>query len=753
MAFDRFLIAPYNEKSGLRTDVKPWLIPDQAFSLLQNAYVFRGRVRKRFGVQWMGNMTSLESRLRILMGSTDGSGDLALNVRTVNADAGMPTGIGQAFSVGTVTFTVYNPAAGPQQMRRSDGSAAPATYDLTTSAFNITAAPAGTNVYFYPGFPVMGLQSYDLQASIDQAIVGFDTRYAYAYNSGWDRLATEVTPGAAVWTGSDTNFFWTANYSGAQPNDRVLFVTNFNQNEPNFMRFFFNNQWDNFEPQINATPTYLICARILVPFKNRLLAFNTWEGPNIAGAVNYVNRMRFSAIGSPFAVNAWREDIPGNGNGLDAPTNEAITTVEFVRDRLVVFFEDSTWELVFTGNQVNPFAWQQINTELGAESTFSVVPFDKVALTVGNFGIHACNAANVERIDNSIPDLIFDIHNVDGGVERVYGIRDFFTELVYWTLPDTSATTPDPYPNQVLCYNYRTATWAIFDDSITAFGYYQPNPADQTLWSSQTVTWSSPLLWGSGESSAIFKQVVGGNQQGYTFICDSDQTFNDSVIQITDLNVSAGPNLVNITSINHNFRDGDYIYIEGVTQIGAGNLTLLNGKIFLIEDTPLTPLSANTFGFVYNDGVNTLAGTYSGGGIIARVSKITINTREYNFYADKGRNAYVSKVDFMVDSTQYGQIQVDYFVSTSLVPLLQDSIATGAIIGTGTLDTFPYPTVPFELVASRLWHPVYFQADGEVIQLQLTFNDAQMRDNNIRQADFQLHAMCIYAQPTSYRFQ
>ena len=45
---DRFFIAPYDQNSGLQTNVKPWLIPDEAFSELNNAYVFRGRVRKRF---------------------------------------------------------------------------------------------------------------------------------------------------------------------------------------------------------------------------------------------------------------------------------------------------------------------------------------------------------------------------------------------------------------------------------------------------------------------------------------------------------------------------------------------------------------------------------------------------------------------------------------------------------------------------------------------------------------------------------
>ncbi len=755
---DRFFIAPYDEKSGLQTDVKPWLVPDEAFSELENAYVFRGRVRKRFGSRWLGD-NSLVSRFRVNVGVIAG-GSLAGNIRTILADAGFTPAIGQAFSASNIVFTVWNPAPGAQQMLRTDGSLAPATYNLTDSSFNITATglPNGTIVYFYPDLPVMGLLSYEQSTINDEFIIGFDTRYAYQYIGGWERLATEATPGAAVWTGNDTQFFWSANWSGLNASDKVFYVTNFNENEPNFMRYFFGGSWNNFRPQIDATPNFLNSARILVVFKNRLVALNTWEGPAAPlPGTNYPNRARFSQVGDPLSATSWRQDLPNKGNAIDASTTEAIITAEFVKDRLIVYFERSTWELVYTSNQAYPFTWQQINTELGAEATNSIIPFDKVCLGVGNVGIHACNGSNVERIDDKIPDEVFEIHNVDGGIERVYGIRDFFVEMVYWSLPDTDATADFPYPSRVLVLNYKTGTWAFNDDSITAFGYFQPTTG--VTWDSETVSWDDSEGWDSGSVQSKFRQVIGGNQEGYTFICDAEETTNAAVLQITNLVVPvvAPFNIVTVTAINHNLRKQQYVYFQGIT--GTGNLTLINNKIFQIISTNFT---ANTFDFLYKDDANNiLEGIYSGGGLISRVSQISITTKEYNFYAKDGRNAYVSKVDFMVDSTATGQIQVDFFVSTADTPLLQDSAGNGVLLGTGTLDTFPYidtnPLVPapvqFEKTAIRLWHPVYFQADGEVVQFQLILNDAQMRDVNIREDDFVLHAMCIYAQPTSYRFQ
>src|SRR5690606_15469211 len=143
----------------------------------------------------------------------------------------------------------------------------------------------------------------------------------------------------------------------------------------------------------------------------RLLLFNTVEAAWDPGTstyiyTNYTNRCRFSKNGNPLDADAWY-DLPGFSGGFitNAGTKEAIISVQFIKDRLIVFFERSTWELVYTFSETDPFIWQKINTELGVESTFSGVPFDKVVLGIGNVGIHACNGSNVERVDQKIPDF------------------------------------------------------------------------------------------------------------------------------------------------------------------------------------------------------------------------------------------------------------------------------------------------------------------------------------------------------------
>lgn len=713
MKADRFLIAPLN--SGLQNDVRPWLIPDDAFERLRNAYVFRGRVRKRFGSYFLNRLVAPEdaplySRLRVNIGSTDGSGNASLSV------PGTIYGVGQQFLVGNTLFTSSQTGV-PAPLLST--TAATGTYDTTTGALVISGAEANQDIYFYPAQPVMGFATYEQGAINDEITFAFDTQFAYQFvNNGWERV------GSATWTGGNADFFWTTNYRGANASDYILFATNYIPADQ--IKYYDGTVWTTISPVFNAAADTIQTARIIVPFKDRLVLLNVIENTG-----TYTSRCRYSQNGSPTAVDAFREDIPGKGGYIDAPTREAITSAEFLRDRLIVFFEQSTWELVYTGNEILPFRWQKINTELGAESTFSVVPFDKVAIAVGNVGVHACNGANVERIDQKIPDEVFKIHNENDGVFRVHGVRDYYSEMVYWTFP--SAEDGPVYPTRVLVYNYKNGSWAINDDTITTFGYFQQT--NSLTWAGAPFPWDETAeTWGGGPLDAKFRDVLAGNQQGYTFIIDADTTRNAPALCIADMVGGTAT----LTVIDHNLSIGEYVAVEYCTGI-----TSLNDGIYQVTGI----LDANT---ITLDAF--IAGTYTGGGMLTRVSQLDILTKQYNFYVQQGRDVSVSKIDFYVDRTSSGQCAVDYFSSSSLVSLVSEGVVTGTLLGSSVLETSPYAGVPFENTMGRLWHSVYPQAEGQVLQFRLYFNDSQMRDDSIVWSDFQMHAFCVYAYPTSNRF-
>jgi hypothetical protein len=722
MASKAYFIGPY--ESGLVKSTKPWLLTEDAFSLLQNAYVWRGRVKKRVGSRLFtasGTGSAYEhllSRLRIKVGTTDGNGDLS------SAVPGASGAVGQIFSIGTALYTVTT--AGVAQPMLETVATTTATFDTTNGAFVFVGAPALTDVYWYPALPVMGIMNYEVSNISDEPVVAFDQNFAYERSgSGWDRLGT------ASWAGSNSQFFSGTNYRGTLNDAYWLFVVNNNQADQ--IKYWNGAAWATVAPATRVTANYTLhSARLIVSFKNRLVLLNTIEQVGAAlPAKNFSNRARWCQNGDPVAADAWYDNVPGKGGWIEAPTREAIITAQILKDRLIVYFERSTWELVYTGNQVLPFIWQTIDDQLGAESTFSSVLLENTLLGIGETGVHECDGLRVSRIDENIPQEVFRIHNDNSGVERVAGVRDYINELVYWSFPNLEDNPV--FPTRMLVYNYKNKSWSFNDDSITAFGHYQNE--DDLTWGACTYTWEEfHRLWRSGLNQSKTKNVIAGNQEGFTFIMDSGKNDNAASLQITNITV---PGDISLQVIDHNLKQNDFInieFVQGITNIDG----IFKVKAITDEDN-----------FTVAPG-DAPVGTYTGGGVISRVSKIDIRTKEFNFYQEAQRVS-INKVDFDVDRSSFGNINVGFYSSTSETNVAQRAIDNGVNLGNYTLDTYPYALYPQEDNQNRLIRPVYIQAEGDCLQLQLTWTDAQMLDADNMKSTFELNSMTFYASPTGRR--
>ncbi len=754
MPLDRFQIGQFSQSSGLRKNVKPFLLPDDAFAVMNNAYVWRDTLRKRFGSRYIGN-SQLSSRLRINIGKVTGN-DVEANTfipRDTSNNLITPLALGQMLSIGDNLFTVIDAEVGQSNnLLRSDGVASTATVHGTTGLVTIenVAVPNDTPVFFYPALPVMGLRIQEDAAINAENTIAFDTKFAYQYaDGGWSRLTAEDDNNANHWNGTNYQFHHTCNWVGSSATASKMFITNNNHNEPNYMRILDGATLSNFRPAITDTD-YLISASLLLPFKNRMLAFNVWTGPDINNAQQVRHRVLSSEVGNALGADSWKLDMQGKGFGVDAPTTQAIVLAGFLRDRLIVFFERSTYELVYTGNPAFPFVFQLLNSEMGAESRMSDVPFDKALLGVGNVGIMSCTGTNVSRIDAAIPDEVFMIHNDDNGIERVYGIRDYSMELAYWTFPSVDQSSDIyPFPTKVLVYNYLNNTWSINDDSITCFGYFQDE--NDVTWDSMEVSWDSDTSWDGFQLGAQFRQVLAGNQQGYTFLIDPQSTTNAAVLQITSLNATVDG--IEITCINHNLRAGDYVRLH--TIIGEDNLEDLNGLILKVVEIPQVGDEDNPNELILET-VEDVEGDYLGGGTMSRVSRIDIRTKEYNFYAKDGKSALIPKVEFMVDSTAHGEITVDYYRSTSLGSGISQASNTGALLGTKILEMFPLELHPKEENATRLWHTVRYNGGGQVVQFRIYYSNEQMQKKiEVNDSfaygvleDFQINQIVFYARPS-----
>lgn len=512
------------------------------------------------------------------------------------------------------------------------------------------------------------------------------------------------------------------------------------------IRFYANdssiNGWVNFNPPLNNV-TALKGGKILLSFKDRLLVFAPFEG-SIGGvdAVQYNQRVRWSQNGTvyystPVPLNqtadglSWRDDIPGRGGFVDAPTAESIVSVEFIRDQLVVFFERTTWGIVYTSDPSLPFRWVRINAEFGSQSPFSIIPFDRGVLAIGNRGIITADGNNVARVDLKIPDETFDFSRVSNNNLRIHGIRDYFNELVYWTYLDTSIDTD--FPNKLLVYNYRENSYSNFNDSYTCFGYWIE--ASAQLWQTDKDLWQEANYnWNSSEISQDFPSIVAGTNTGYVMILGngfSPDISNDTQISIAS--ITQAPQAIVTTNGKHNLIDGQFVTFANVL-----GMTQINNRI-----TEITVINATQFQCIDID--SSGFGTYTFAGDIIRINNFNIITKQFNPFTAQGLSVFMNKLDLYTDFVVGGQIAINIYVNGNLSTALNEPYP-----GQPPFWQFLFPLdeqVNAITPVDKIWNRLFAHIRGQFLQLQFTMTKAQMLLPTINRSPFVLHAMLLYMGP------
>lgn len=742
-----FHISSFENQSGLDTYAESFLIPEKAFPTLEDAYAWRGRIKRRQGFELLGRLCrtiSMQALANATGAGTYSVADVLSAVRATEPNAEIfPGSVTITISRGTANETIYRDNVTDGVLTHISGTwtgSGVINYISSTSAITITftaAPPAGQAVdisYQYcPALPVMGLKTRESSVLINnEQLIAFDTKYAYQFTAG---SFSELVAGT-TWSGTDSDFFWTTNYY-QNANGDIFWATNFSGPTGDPIRYYDGTAWTNFAPALDGgATTFFQQSLILLPYKDRLLAMNTYEGATLAGSTNFAQRIRFSQNGDPTdTTNGWRDDTVGRGGFIDIPTNEAIVSAEFIKDTLLVKCERSSWKVIYTGNETLPFVLQQINTELGAESTFSLVPFDRGVFAVGNYGITTDDSVNVARIDERIPDIVFSINNDNEGVERVYGIRNYQQQLVYWTFPN-SAQNPT-YPNKILVYNYVNKTYAIFNDSFTCFGYFQRGSdlTWATLGYPSWADWNDP--WNSGLIQSQFPDIIGGNQQGYVETLNR-QVVNDVSLSITAITPGTPPRL---TVPNHNLQSGQFVKVTGIVGSGSPNPTTLNDAVYKI-----VRVDANNIDLA--DTVLLAGGTYLGGGKLTVVNNINILTKRFSPYYDQGAQVRLGYIDFFLEKTEDGEVTVNLYGDENSSISLNDpnSFSNDGLLGDNIVLTRPenLTLIPFQANQEKIWHRMFVQSITQNFQLQITFDDTQMLNEDINGSDFILHALTLY---------
>lgn len=536
-----------------------------------------------------------------------------------------------------------------------------------------------------------------------------------------------------------------------------------------------NKGWVNFSPPLSraiysiadlpAAQYYLVGARMIIPFKDRLL----FIGPVIQTSgiipnpIYLQDTVIYSQNGTPYYTSsftgdpslaktvffpilvpdnqtatapAYWEDQTGFGGFISAGVDMPICTASPNGDTLIMGFDRIQTRFVYTGNDAgNPFEFYIINSEMGSSSTFSIINMDQGVVTRGNRGFVITSQTNAQRVDLEIPDDVFEISLINNGAERVCAQRDFINEWAYFTYPNNEIEYK--FPNQTLQYNYRDDSWATFRECYTTYGTFRKQTGQTWATLPATLTWKTwNNPWNSGESTLEQQIVIGGNQQGFVMIRDSEGTEEDNSLYISGILTGV------ITCNNHCLNNNDFIIISGVLgTIGP----LVNGKIFSIAQ-------ATTNTFTLNPGLGS--GSYFGGGLILRMYIPFIQTRQFPVSWAMGRKTRIGTQQYLLTTTDRAQMQLLIYLSQNADDPYNDSnivpdsgsINNGLIYST-VLYTCPESTnlgltpassnmlnpansnlqMPTAVQQEQIWHRVNTSLIGDTVQLGFTLSDTQMR--------------------------
>jgi len=809
--------------TGYQTNIAPAKLSNDAFPILEDALIWRNRLKQKDGVKLVGR---LRREIEFTLGSTDGAGAFSGNIITIASLETTANFEGESFSIVIGAATLTDNGLGVLA-----GGGATGTINYATGAITIASAPAATSIVatfaYYPGLPVMGLPNFDTtQLNIEENLA-FDTKYAYKfvttqYEDESFYKSTSTPRPAVTWSGANYQQFDTFNYRNVLwttnnvPGQHVISVTvsafaspqvtttaahglsngmvvsfvsstivagiiafpfvisNVTANTFDIspatapgpaigdgimvvggsltgtgdgIRWYDGTGFVNFQPplNLNANPAladivYLRGALVGCVFKDRTIFFNTVEakqGVSNVNAQRYPQRVRWSQNGTPFwgqnptgqVVDpySWDETKPGRGGYIDVPTNEFITSIAQNKDVVLIYCERSTFRLVYTGNEVLPFVFQKINDQLGVESTFSTVQFDKYAMGFGQTGVHESTTTDILRVDERIPSEIFKIKNTDFGPQRVSGNINYFEEIVYFAYPDATITSLNnetfPYPNRILVYNYVNKSFAKYRDNVTALGYSYLKIDQSITWNTE-ITWGeADFEWGSAEQITGYRNSIGGNQKGYVFAFLLGLNVNDAQLNITAVNNTTGA----LTVTDHGFDEGAAIRITGC--VGTSGINDYNYIVSIIDNDTVTVTKADGSPLGWS-------GTYLGLGQITKIIVPNVVTKDFNYFLQSPISIRINEIDFYVAQSSGGSFVCNIYDNTTLGNPINGDITTN--LGTVTTinninysDSNLVSTAPSQLLIGNqsqeyVWSILQNSVQGQSLRMQLTLDTRQI---------------------------
>lgn len=400
-------------------------------------------------------------------------------------------------------------------------------------------------------------------------------------------------------TGNNTNFFNATNWKPSDTATGYLYLTNnvdrvttFDGTNLSRLSYFV------FAASLDTNHNDVATTLDIKVYKNSLLFLR----PTLVGAAPpEAQTIRSSR---PFIPQDMVANLAGHGAATVAPTGDWIFSAQFLRDAIVVFFQESTWLFRFTQNANEPFRFDKINDSRNTNAPYGSVPYDLQCTSLGSKGLIYCDGNNVDRYDISIIDQFLDIEPKAFGQcfsQRFDSLNQTWT--LFPSVGDAAAGNVQLTSTRVLVWNYLENTWSIYRLPLSCLGLGltttdltwadfapgQPFSGAGSTWQQ----WDEP--WNSYQNIADQPALLGGDQLGFVYELNVRNTDNGKAI-ITNVQSKRMNPFISQTAMKASFGYLDVYYEVAPQVILTFNFSLNNASDYQKSiDMQLTGANFNSF--------------------------------------------------------------------------------------------------------------------------------------------------------------
>jgi hypothetical protein len=530
MPYEPFLIS--DMRMGLELGREPWISPPGAWREMKNAYVFRGRIWKRSGYSWFGELGTPTGEALGHIG-VDTFTDTLANIPVVRQQG---TDWQTGYSVKLDDSAVYTGANAIHDMGDGllyVGATAYGTIDYETGDIACTNLPlgniGGTGLIAAHEFmdpapsqnAVMGIDSF-FPRSGGETLFAWDRKHMWKWNASEERFEQEIS--ANIWSSDLENFFWIENFYAIDiaGNDGMLICNGVD------ILYYWNGtalkemhtSWSTpavAPPAPGAAPgggytREIESAVMSFLFKNRCVLLSTIESGS-----NYPQRARWSDVAPLFTEVASGNISWDIADYADAPTADWIVSAAFLGDDLIVFFERSVWKLRWKDDFQSPFEWEHMFDTDGSFATMSTVDFSNDLVTLGATGLIATDGIDVVQATPQTPDIALDWN--PAAFQYTFGI---VVEEGRQSLFSFAASGED-YPQNCLVQQYDDDAISTYTFPFHCYGYFQFEQSP--VWDDYPEDWDVyEFAWDERTFQAGFPAVLAGDRNLRVFTLWSDLT-------------------------------------------------------------------------------------------------------------------------------------------------------------------------------------------------------------------------------------